>query len=309
MRKTLLVIAAVGCVFWIGGSAIGQPPAKTKAPEDLLKQQIERLAIEENKLAKAVDEAIRQSGETAKGVLILKDMLSQVRDHQDISAKMRDDLITRLQSALRDQGANVPPKGKKKPAPDRDARPAAPKPEPVRVRWEYHVDYAGNIKSMGDGSLQAGLNKLGADFWELVALETGTNKVTAYIFRRPAAEKPKADGKPAADPAPKEKAADRLETRVYALKHTSAPELVPLLDEVLRAKKNNIVIAADPRSNQLVVNGSPRAHADIEALLQRLDVEEAPRPGGPGLFVPGGGGGFKGGGSGVPGGGGGKKKP
>src|SRR5579872_6031931 len=65
---------------------------------------------------------------------------------------------------------------------------------PVGVRWEYRVEPAHAIVKMGDGSVQAGLNKLGADSWELAGLEQGRQGTeTVYIFRRPALGLPNVD--------------------------------------------------------------------------------------------------------------------
>jgi hypothetical protein len=50
------------------------------------------------------------------------------------------------------------------------------------MRWEYKVSAAGIRASMSDDRLQAELDKIGADGWELVALNG-----EQFIFKRPIA--------------------------------------------------------------------------------------------------------------------------
>ncbi len=70
------------------------------------------------------------------------------------------------------------------------------------TKWEYRVETRNALAALGSDSLAVGLNKLGAEGWELAAIDT-TAKATpkgpnpAYIFRRPVAEKQKTDAKPA----------------------------------------------------------------------------------------------------------------
>jgi hypothetical protein len=165
------------------------------------------------------------------------------------------------------------PLGKKKPPVEIEPRAEIFRPAPAQPnvrRWEYHV-------RPGTPS-QADLNKLGDEGWELTAVEPGDRSrgvSASYIFRRPATRKAKADERPAAPPAPKEKEAAKLELRVYALKHGSAADMAKILDDVLAINKYAMRIAAEPRSNQVIVNATKEAHGDIEALLQRLDVPAA----------------------------------
>jgi hypothetical protein len=93
-----------------------KPPVDAKksgiAQEDLLKEHRERQAIEEQKIASAVDDAIRQArGNLATdpdGTLdLLKNLLSRVKDHPDLGGRVRDALTTRLQTALRDSATDV----------------------------------------------------------------------------------------------------------------------------------------------------------------------------------------------------------
>jgi len=67
------------------------------------------------------------------------------------------------------------------------AQPAAP-----RGKWEYKVLTPTAIEELGGkdgGALAAGLNKLGDEGWELVAIEPGhvppPVKLPRYVFKRP----------------------------------------------------------------------------------------------------------------------------
>jgi type II secretory pathway component GspD/PulD (secretin) len=59
------------------------------------------------------------------------------------------------------------------------------------------------------------------------------------------------------------------DVRVYEVRHRTAEELAPLAQTVLGADGRAI---ADPRTNQLVLSGSPRAVASALELLATLDV-------------------------------------
>src|SRR5207237_85667 len=58
------------------------------------------------------------------------------------------------------------------------AGPAAAQPDAL-ARWEYRVLTRDQVLELGKKDLTAGLNRLGGDGWELVAIDT------AYIFKRP----------------------------------------------------------------------------------------------------------------------------
>ena len=108
-----MVILLLG---WSSAISVGQPqqpkqpaPEKTK-PDDLLKEHRDRLKIEEEKHTFLVDEVIRTAvknlANDPDGALDgLKTVLNRVKDHPDLSAEVRDTLVTRLQSALRNAAA------------------------------------------------------------------------------------------------------------------------------------------------------------------------------------------------------------
>jgi hypothetical protein len=170
--------------------------------------------------------------------------------------------------------------GKKK-GPEGDGGFGPAFPAPKSTRWEYQVLNTLSIASLGKESFDSGLNQLGADGWELVAVESPGPKGTyaKYIFRRPAGTRPKGEPKPGGAPGPKEKPEARLELRMYQLKNAIAQDVSALLSDVLRASaRDPMRVAADPRTNQVVVNATAQLHGEIEALVQRLDVPAAESP-------------------------------
>jgi hypothetical protein len=117
------------------------------------------------------------------------------------------------------------------------------------------------------------LNTLGAEGWELIAIDHTGPTTRMYVFRRPGTGAPKADSKTTTDPAPEKKVELRNEIKMYALKNANAIELTQLIDEVLRVSKAPTMrVVAEPRTNQIIVNGPIEIHAQIIALLDRLDL-------------------------------------
>jgi hypothetical protein len=157
--------------------------------------------------------------------------------------------------------------GKKKPAFDGPrVEPGTGVAQPPWRRWEYHV--------RSGQPTQTELNKLGDDGWELVAIQSSEMSrgiQSVYVFKRLATSKAKADDK-GAPPPDKGKESAKLELRTYVLKHASASDMAQLLDDVLRINKYVMRIAADSRTNQIIVNATTDAHEDIGLLLQRLDL-------------------------------------
>jgi hypothetical protein len=67
---------------------------------------------------------------------------------------------------------------------------AAGQPAATRVKWEYKVLSTSAIEKLGgEDGMAAGLNKLGEDGWELVAIDPGhvppPVKLPRYVFKRP----------------------------------------------------------------------------------------------------------------------------
>jgi RNA polymerase sigma factor (sigma-70 family) len=63
--------------------------------------------------------------------------------------------------------------------------------------------------------------------------------------------------------------------KVLRLKNASAPDAAALLDKIFNDKKaQQLRIVADPRTNSLIVFGSPQLLADLEKVLKLLDAPE-----------------------------------
>lgn len=169
-----------------------------------------------------------------------------------------------------------------------------PRPSDKAPRWEYRVEYASALGGRGD--LATGLNKLGSEGWELAGIESSNDKgrSSLYIFRRPYTGPAKADAtKPAPESAPKEKADAKLEVRMFVLKNANAQEVAALVMDIFRTNRSDpIRVAADPRTNQVIINATPEMQNEIAAIIQRLDTADAAaQPGGKKKFLnlPGGG--------------------
>jgi hypothetical protein len=70
--------------------------------------------------------------------------------------------------------------------------PASAQPASTRVRWEYKLLTPTAIEALSGkepGAFLSGLNKLGEDGWELVAIEPGhvpaPVRLPRYLFKRP----------------------------------------------------------------------------------------------------------------------------
>src|SRR5581483_1190383 len=93
-----------------------QPKVGFAAPEeDIIKAHKDRVIIEEQKMTQAVDQALRQARRDLQedpdsALELLRNTLVLVREHPDLGDRVREALISRLQTALRDvatQGRTV----------------------------------------------------------------------------------------------------------------------------------------------------------------------------------------------------------
>ena len=80
--------------------------------EDLIKEQRDRQVVEEQKVANAVDDTIRQARRhlpaDPDGMLdLLRGLLNRVKDHPDLGGRIRDALTARLQAALHNTAKDV----------------------------------------------------------------------------------------------------------------------------------------------------------------------------------------------------------
>lgn len=66
--------------------------------------------------------------------------------------------------------------------------------------------------------------------------------------------------------------------QVFALKHAPAAEVSTMLEEFLNGRGGlapDVNVTANPRTNSIIVNGSPRDMEEVSQLIQRLDVSSA----------------------------------
>jgi RNA polymerase sigma factor (sigma-70 family) len=90
------------------------------------------------------------------------------------------------------------------------------------------------------------------------------------LDRGPGAQPPKKAPAKAKGELPKD---DRIETMLFALKEAQASDMAKTLRDLLEVKSaDHLRIAADPGSNSVVVRARRDEIADIEALIQRLEI-------------------------------------
>jgi hypothetical protein len=133
-----------------------------------------------------------------------------------------------------------------------------------RPQWEYKTVTGDGLVELGKNE-QGGLNKLGDDGWELVAVTPGQGFTkVAYYFKRPKA----VDKRPAAA-APE---AGGEQTQLFRLKYAPAPELAKTLQSVFGGRGGPVIVPEE-RTNTLIVRGSEKQVAEVQALVRELDVE------------------------------------
>jgi hypothetical protein len=81
--------------------------AKAVPADPLLQEHRERISIEEAKLAQSVAETIRKAQRVVRvdpdgAIEALRSLQNRVKDHPDVSSDVREKLVSRLQSALRE---------------------------------------------------------------------------------------------------------------------------------------------------------------------------------------------------------------
>jgi hypothetical protein len=157
----------------------------------------------------------------------------------------------------------------------RNVAPTTP-PGVAGPRWEYKLMAGPAILRLGNGDPTAGLDKLGDEGWELVYVPPGDRD--NYYFKRPKALV-RHEG-----PLTREPAAGTTEepqTRILMLKHAQAPELAKLLTQLYSRGGPPPVLAAEPRTNALIVRGTKKEIEGVEELAMRLDIpgaDEVPPP-------------------------------
>ena len=151
--------------------------------------------------------------------------------------------------------------------------------------WEYRVHTRNALAELGKDNFEAGLNAVGADGWELIGIETNKANAHTYIFRRLGTTKPRADAKPVAEFAPKEKAEEKPVFRIFRLKHARADEVAQLLSQLFRQEAPSPATDCRGRSWQsTAVERLGRCpYRNREEILHLIDVPgDAPPPSGPG---------------------------
>jgi hypothetical protein len=150
----------------------------------------------------------------------------------------------------------------------------AVQPALAQARWEYKTLSRDQVEALAGKAaanrLEAGLNKLGADGWELSAIEPythmgpGMSQPAQYVFKRPAVR--------AAAPAAKKAEALQL----VRLKYANAAELAKTLNAVLRKGEAGTVVV-DERTNSIILQMAEEKLREVMTLLVELDSEETPK--------------------------------
>jgi hypothetical protein len=156
----------------------------------------------------------------------------------------------------------------------------------ARPTWQYAVRSRIEINTQGKGDLAAGLNKLGEEGWELVAVEAGE-----YYFKRGAGlpralgsagglgpARPLGIGTPGAAPSPAP-----TDMQVVRLKQADAVAMAKLVRDYFSAGDRRGAarsipnVVADERTNTLIVGGTAEEISTVHRLIQALDVPGADR--------------------------------
>jgi hypothetical protein len=165
----------------------------------------------------------------------------------------------------------------------RNVAPATP-PGVAGPRWEYKIQAGDTLTELGQGDLAAGLNKLGEEGWELIAVpaaEPGRafgRPRGDYDFKRPKASV-RHDGPLTREPAAG--TTEEAQVRILMLKHAQAPELAKTLMQLFARGGYPATLVPEPRTNALIIRGTKKEIEGIEDLVMRLDIagpDEVPPP-------------------------------
>jgi hypothetical protein len=136
----------------------------------------------------------------------------------------------------------------------------------ARIQWEYKALGRPAIEKLAkensDYKFADGLNRLGAEGWELVVVEA-----SIYIFKRPAARRQPERRAPA-----EQRQSEAPATRVHMLKYAQATETAKTLSAILEDKADRFRIVSDRRTNSVLIRARPDEMSEIVVLLERLDV-------------------------------------
>ena len=177
------------------------------------------------------------------------------------------------------------------------AGPAAPeKAVSAGPKWEYKVLTKDEIAELANKDLAAGLNKLGEEGSELVAIQAATAvgpggpggrggggrgaggggrapQEAEYYFKRPKAVRILQDEKAGG---PKEQAKNE-NYEVLKLKFLNAVDFAKTADALLGGKAAGLRLVAEPTTNALLASGTPKQIEELRHLIIALDgVDAAP---------------------------------
>jgi hypothetical protein len=155
----------------------------------------------------------------------------------------------------------------------------------VRTAWEYRTLTPEQVSRLApeqkdQGQFAGGLNKLGAEGWELVAFVPTPLGRSEFVFKRPAGRLLRSNSGVATEP-PQALAgvpvASPQELRVFRLKNATAADMERLLAKLFPGggrAGGGLRLASDERTNSVLVYGPPTQLDEIEAILTRLDTPE-----------------------------------
>jgi hypothetical protein len=141
----------------------------------------------------------------------------------------------------------------------------------LTARWEYQVLTKEQVADLGKNNLAAGLNKLGEESWELVAVEAssppenlpgrpaGKTTPVTYYFKRQATTRAEAPPPAVGD------------FKSFALKSANSVQAIKVIQELLGTDGKRVRLVADERTNQILVQAPPDDLARIEKILFLLD--------------------------------------
>jgi hypothetical protein len=149
----------------------------------------------------------------------------------------------------------------------------------LRTAWEYRTLERAELMKLASekqvkDQLTGGLNKLGAEGWELVTF-MGSGE---FVFKRPAGrslrggpgasvERPPAPAAPAAAGAPT--------IKMYRLRNAKAADMERTLSKMFQGGgRTGLRFASDERTNSVLAYGTPTQLDEIEAVLNRLDTPD-----------------------------------
>jgi hypothetical protein len=157
-----------------------------------------------------------------------------------------------------------------------------PRGGPAHPQWEYLVKSRPDIEKTGEGSLPAGLNKLGEEGWELVSAEPAqaTGRSQEYIFKRSKGGLPRGmmgglGGFPGGMAGPdfgggRRAAPEAEQIHILNLKHAQAGAIAQLLQQVY-TQRRNVGVGIDDRTNSLILVTTDEHFQAIKRLVDELD--------------------------------------